>query len=187
MKEKELLPIAGMTDYGTMALLKEMGGKPYLCSPHLPFEKLTPENAIFFCLQHEELSPLEIFRIVMWVLEESVIGGYETNVEDTINFLKSNGITMRQGKIEVTFTIAKTEQRDYELRSYDDRDIKMGCYDSLGTMAYAFYNVFRQMSRGFNQFFEVVLFFKGDEGEDFASLMESLHNPQQFDLVTLID
>lgn len=185
MKEKESLPIVGMTDYGTMALLKDMGGKTYLCSPHLPFEKLTPENTVFFCMQHDKLSPIEIFRIVMWVLEESVIGGYESNVEDTINFLKSNGITMRPGKIELTFTIEKTEKRNYELWSYDDRDIKMGHYDSLSTMAYAFYNVFLQMSREFNQFFEVVLFFRGDEGEEFSTQMEAFHNPQQFDLATL--
>ena len=96
-------PIVGMVDYGLTASLVEIGGKPFLCSPYIPFEKLTPENTVFLCMQNEQLSPLEIFRILMWVMGNAVIGGYITNVEDTINYLKSNGITMRSGKIDITF------------------------------------------------------------------------------------
>lgn len=185
MTENQSKPIVGMVDYGLMATLVEIGGKPFLCSPYIPFEKLTPENTVFFCMQNEQLSPFEIFRILMWVMGNAVIGGYETNVIDTINFLKSNGITMRPGKIDITFDIEKKDHVGYTMSSYDDRDIRIKDYDCLKEMAAAFYNLLYQMSLEFNEPFEVTVLFKGDECNDFASLIDCHHNPQNFNLATL--
>ena len=139
-------PIVGMVDYGLTASLVEIGGKPFLCSPYIPFEKLTPENTVFLCMQNEQLSPLEIFRILMWVMGNAVIGGYMTNVEDTINYLKSNGITMRSGKIDITFDIKNEKHEGYTMLSYDDRYIHAGHYTSIKSMADAFYNLLYQFT-----------------------------------------
>ena len=178
-------PIVGMVDYGLTASLVEIGGKPFLCSPYIPFEKLTPENTVFLCMQNEQLSPLEIFRILMWVMGNAVIGGYMTNVEDTINYLKSNGITMRSGKIDITFDIKNEKHEGYTMLSYDDRYLHAGHYTSIKSMADAFYNLLYQMSREFDADFEITVLFNGEEGEEFASLIECHHNPQNFSLVTL--
>lgn len=185
MKETLSQPIVGMVDYGLMASLVEIGGKPFLCSPYIPFEKLTAENTVFFCMQNQQLSPLEIFRILMWVMGNAVIGGYVTNVDDAISFLKSNGITMRPGKIDVIFDIKKKDHEGYTMYSYDDRDIEIGHYDSLKEMAAAFYNLLYQMSCEFNEPFEVSILFKGEECNEFASLIDCHHNPNYFNLTTL--
>jgi len=187
MKEMNSMPIVGMVDYGLVASLMEIGGKPLLCSPYIPFEKLTPENSVFLCMQNEKLSPFEIFRILMWVLEKAVVGGYVTNVEDTINFLKSNGISMRPGKIEITFDIKKDEHWGYTLSSYDDRGVNMGHYESLEDMASAFYNVLDMMSSEFKEAFEVTFLFQGEESNMFASMIDFMHFPEKFNLLLLND
>ena len=187
MNDMNSKPIVGMVDYGLVATLMEIGGKPLLCSPYIPIEKLTPENNVFLCMQNEKLSPFEIFRILMWVLEKAVIGGYETNVEDTINFLKSNGITMRSGKFELTFDIKKDEHLGYTMSSYDDRCVNMGHYESLDNMASALYNALDMMSREFKELFDVTFIFRGDKSNMFASLLDFRHSPEKFNLFILND
>ena len=187
MKEKNVLPIVGMTDYGFLASIIEIGGKPYLCSPNISLEKMVPENTLYFCMQNQQLSPIEILGMLMWVLEHAVVGGYETNADDTINFLKTNGITMRQGEIKLTFDIRRTEQNGYIMTSHDDRDLVISHYDSLDDMARAFYNMLIQMSQVFNVCFDVILLFRGKEADEFASLINDYHKPLYFNLATLND
>ena len=185
MKEKSGMPIVGMSDYGFLATIVDFSGKQYLCSPHIGMERMVPENCIYFCMQNDSLSPLEMFRILMWNLHHAVIGGYESNVEDTINFLKTNGVTMRPGEIKLIFKIEKDTHKCYKMWSYDDRDIRMEDYDNLKTMASAFYHVFEKMSMEFDSHLEVVLRFMGEDKDEFASILEYCHDSRSFDFATL--
>lgn len=178
---KENMPIVGWKDYGFLASVLMIGDKPYLCDPYLEMGKMTSENAIFLCRQNDQLSPLELFRILMWTLEESVIGGYKTIIEDAINFLKTNGVTMCDGEIRLSFTI---DDKDVCLKmdSDDDRFIRMTHYDSLESMAESLYNVFKRMNEEFGVNADVIISFKGKKGEEFASILAFLNLDKSLNL-----
>jgi hypothetical protein len=131
--------------------------------------------------QNDQLSPLELFRILMWTLEESVIGGYKTIIEDAINFLKTNGVTMCDGEIRLSFTI---DDKDVCLKmdSEDDRFIRMTHYDSLESMAESLYNVFKRMNEEFGVNADVIISFKGKKGEEFASILAFLNLDKSLNL-----
>jgi hypothetical protein len=185
MKENNLLPIVGNPKYGILGTVIEMGGSPTFCSPHMPMMKEVPGSLIFFCMQHDWISPLEIFRILMWILETAVFGGYLTNVEDAISFLKTNGITMRPGELDLVFELDKDEYDSYILNSCDDRSISIGRYDDLVTMVDSFYNVLSQMRSKFMTDFVVKLELRGEEAKKFASLLETYHSQEEFKLVII--
>ena len=185
MKEKKCMPIVGLVDYGLLGVLHEFGGKPYMCTPYLPLERMTPENNTYLCMQGDELSPLEIFGILMWNLEHAVVGGYITNVEDAINFLKTNGVSMRHGELNLTFNMGKDQDGNYRLYSHDDRDITMSHFENLETMAEAFYNVLLKMKDEFGEYFNVVLEFRGEEDKRFGEWLEFMHSPEKFNLAVL--
>ena len=82
MKEKkQCLPIVGMSEYGMLASVIEVGKAPYFCLPKLPMEEFHSESAVFFCQQGQRITPTAMFEILMWVLENAVIGGYIFTVD----------------------------------------------------------------------------------------------------------
>lgn len=185
MREKNRMPIVGLTDYGLLGVLLEYGGRLYLCSPHLPPEKMTAENANFLCMQGDELSPLEMFMILMWTMENAVIGGYITNVEDGINFLKTNGISMRPGKLNLIFNVNKDQHGSHRLYSLDDRDIVISHCEDLESMAEAFYNTLLKMKEEYGVTFNVALEFRGDEGRKFGEILKKMHSLDNFNLAII--
>ena len=175
VKKNSNCPIVGHKEYGMLGLVVELGRRLFLCLPHVELKAMKEENCIYFCQQNDCLSPLEIFMILMWNLENAVIGGYVTNVEDSINFLMRNGITMSPGRIALSLNIEKDNNGQYSLYRSDDRDIRMTRFDSLEDMADALYNLLFTMNAKFGEEINVDINLEGEEAKYFALLLEGLH------------
>ena len=156
MKEKkQCLPIVGMSEYGMLASVIEVGKAPYFCLPKLPMEEFHSESAVFFCQQGQRITPTAMFEILMWVLENAVIGGYILNVDAACDFLKANGITMAPGDIN---------------------------YGSLEDMSEALYHLLYKMNDCFGGGLAVSFTFQGEDAKEFSCLLEDRHRSVFFDL-----
>lgn len=185
MKEnKKCLPIVGMSDYGMLASVVEVGKVPYFCLPKLPMEDFHSESAVFFCQQEQRISPTAMFEILMWILGNAVIGGYILNVDAACDFLKANGITMSPGDINVDFKVIRLKHDSFMLVSQDDRSIEIGHYGSLEDMSEALYHLLYKMCDCFGGGMTVSFTFEGEDAEEFSDLLEDRHRSVFFDLTT---
>ena len=183
MKEKkQCLPIVGMSEYGMLASVIEVGKAPYFCLPKLPMEEFHSESAVFFCQQGQRITPTAMFEILMWVLENAVIGGYILNVDAACDFLKANGITMAPGDINVEFKVIRLKHDGFMLESQDDRSIEIGHYGSLEDMSEALYHLLYKMNDCFGGGLAVNFTFQGEDAKEFSYLLEDRHRSLFFDL-----
>jgi hypothetical protein len=179
MKDSKNCPIVGYSEYGVLGLVVELGRRLFLCLPHIELKDVEEDKCVFFCQQNDCLSPLEIFMILMWNMEQAILGGFDSNVEDSINFLKRNGITMRPGKIALALDISKDNHGQYSLYTYDDRDIQLTRIGSLEDMADALYNVLNMMSREFGEEIGVEISLNGEDSQELAWMLNCLHSENE--------
>ena len=182
MKEKkQCLPIVGMSEYGMLASVIEVGKAPYFCLPKLPMEEFHSESAVFFCQQGQRVSAIEMFRILAWILGNAVVGGYILNVDEACDFMMANGVGMIPGEVSVDFKIVKVEDC-YTLESLDDRSIQFGNFASLEDMSEALYHLLYKMNDCFGGGLAVSFTFQGEDAKEFSCLLEDRHRSVFFDL-----